>query len=184
MPGQDEQAVDAKATSISSGQTGPADAHSPPYDNDNYNVSDAHQTAGPSDLSQRRHSDNNDDNTESQTKSGSRAKPSETLRRSQACLACRKRKLRCDAKKPTCTRCEKAWLSYHPSAGDASQSAPPPCEYDTSLLAKIFKRSGSSDPPATTSSQPSGSGSRYRDTAAPEEHHDQLLEANEHLRAK
>ncbi|SPC67413.1 uncharacterized protein UHOD_11745 [Ustilago sp. UG-2017b] len=119
--------------------------------------------------------DHHDDTTETQTKS-SRTKPSDTLRRSQACLARRKRKLRCDARKPSCTRSEKAWLAYNPG-DDGTGSSTPPCEYDTSLLARIFKRSNSDDELTSSSSM-----SRQRDTAQ-EEQNEQLWEENEQLRA-
>nr|CDI53139.1 putative protein [Melanopsichium pennsylvanicum 4] len=176
MPNQDGNSVGAASDSTSSGQVRAANANLPPSDTI---ASDESRTAGPSNLTHRHDpADNNDENPEFSTK-GSKAKSSDTLRRSQACLACRKRKLRCDAKKPTCTRCEKAWLAYHPEA-DASSSAkasPPPCEYDASLLTKIFKRGGSNDPPTTISSQPCGSRQRLR-------HEDQLTEENEQLRAQ
>ncbi|SPO27167.1 uncharacterized protein UTRI_10629_B [Ustilago trichophora] len=167
------------AVPVISGQSRRADTISPPaayHPNNESNPVEHSDTSTQHDPT----TDHHDDTTEQHSK-GSKAKPSDTLRRSQACLACRKRKLRCDAKKPTCTRCEKAWLAYHPAA-DASgafKASPPPCEYDTSLLAKIFKKGGSSDPPtASTSSQPSVF--RARDTTQEE----QLVEENEQLRAQ
>ncbi|CCF52361.1 hypothetical protein NDA11_006387 [Ustilago hordei] len=70
----------------------------------------------------------------------------------------------------------KAWLAYHPG-DDGAGSSTAPCEYDTSLLARIFKRSNS-DVELTSSS----SMSRQRDTAQ-EEQNEQLWEENEKLRA-
>ncbi|KAI3476465.1 hypothetical protein L1887_61963 [Cichorium endivia] len=115
-----------------------------------------------------------------------RMRPSDTLRRSQACLACRKRKLRCDARKPTCTRCEKAWLAYYDTnrVNDPSQLIPPPCEYDTSLLAKIFQGNTPADGAQGASS--SSSHSRARDSTYPEqsEKSAQLQQENEQLRSQ
>ncbi|SPO27512.1 uncharacterized protein UTRI_10629 [Ustilago trichophora] len=177
MPEQAGSRAGVMAVPVNSGQTRRAVSSSPSAA---YHPNNDCNSAGLSDLSTHHDSttDHHDD-TSGQHSKGSKAKPSDTLRRSQACLACRKRKLRCDAKKPTCTRCEKAWLAYHPAAdaSGSSKASPPPCEYDTSLLAKIFKKGGSSDPPtASSTSEPSAF--RYRDTE------EQLVEENEQLRAQ
>ncbi|KAH9944047.1 uncharacterized protein BXZ73DRAFT_87019 [Epithele typhae] len=54
------------------------------------------------------------------------------LRRNQACLSCRKRKLKCDAARPHCTTCVKAWqsqISVPPPVGYAHPTEPQ-CSYD------------------------------------------------------
>lgn len=54
------------------------------------------------------------------------------LRRNQACLTCRKRKLRCDAARPHCATCVKQWqaqLSVPPPPGYAHPTEPQ-CSYD------------------------------------------------------
>lgn len=178
MPGQD--GLDANPEAVSSGQPRPADPTWPP--------SHPHDSRHPRQLdlpeppNQKASGSNNDDTSDSLTKS-SKAKSSDSLRRSQACLACRKRKLRCDARKPTCTRCEKAWLAYHPLAdvGESSTERPPPCEYDTSLLAKIFKKSSSEDGNQASSLRPSTS---HRREASQSTHDEQLFEQNQQLRAQ
>ncbi|KAH8102434.1 hypothetical protein BXZ70DRAFT_928561 [Cristinia sonorae] len=55
-----------------------------------------------------------------------------SLRRNQACLSCRKRKLKCDAARPHCTTCVKAWqalISVPPPIGYAHPTEPQ-CSYD------------------------------------------------------
>ncbi|KZT72765.1 hypothetical protein DAEQUDRAFT_545058 [Daedalea quercina L-15889] len=62
--------------------------------------------------------------------SSSSARPS--LRRNQACLACRKRKLKCDAARPHCGTCVKQWqalISVPPPVGYAHPTEPT-CSYD------------------------------------------------------
>ncbi|KAH9837136.1 uncharacterized protein C8Q71DRAFT_796541 [Rhodofomes roseus] len=62
--------------------------------------------------------------------SSSSARPS--LRRNQACLACRKRKLKCDAARPHCGTCVKQWqalISVPPPVGYAHPTEPQ-CSYD------------------------------------------------------
>ncbi|KAL1951612.1 hypothetical protein VTO73DRAFT_761 [Trametes versicolor] len=54
------------------------------------------------------------------------------LRRNQACLSCRKRKLKCDAARPHCTTCVKQWqslISVPPPVGYAHPTEPQ-CSYD------------------------------------------------------
>ncbi|KAH9175263.1 hypothetical protein EDB89DRAFT_1847750 [Lactarius sanguifluus] len=55
-----------------------------------------------------------------------------SLRRNQACLTCRKRKLRCDAARPHCATCVKQWqaqISVPPPPGYAHPTEPQ-CSYD------------------------------------------------------
>ncbi|KAI0068336.1 hypothetical protein BV25DRAFT_1793002 [Artomyces pyxidatus] len=62
--------------------------------------------------------------------SSSSARPS--LRRNQACLSCRKRKLKCDAARPHCGTCVKQWqaqISVPPPPGYAHPTEPQ-CSYD------------------------------------------------------
>ncbi|OSX67451.1 hypothetical protein POSPLADRAFT_1176282 [Postia placenta MAD-698-R-SB12] len=62
--------------------------------------------------------------------SSSSARPA--LRRNQACLACRKRKLKCDASRPHCGTCVKQWqalISVPPPVGYAHPPEPQ-CSYD------------------------------------------------------
>ncbi|KZT05966.1 uncharacterized protein LAESUDRAFT_207675 [Laetiporus sulphureus 93-53] len=62
--------------------------------------------------------------------SSSSARPA--LRRNQACLACRKRKLKCDAARPHCGTCVKQWqslISVPPPVGYAHPTEPQ-CSYD------------------------------------------------------
>ncbi|EKM61148.1 uncharacterized protein PHACADRAFT_247554 [Phanerochaete carnosa HHB-10118-sp] len=54
------------------------------------------------------------------------------LRRNQACLSCRKRKLKCDAARPHCSTCVKQWqalISVPPPVGYAHPTEPQ-CSYD------------------------------------------------------
>ncbi|RDX52046.1 hypothetical protein OH76DRAFT_238690 [Lentinus brumalis] len=54
------------------------------------------------------------------------------LRRNQACLSCRKRKLKCDASRPHCGTCVKQWqslISVPPPVGYAHPTEPQ-CSYD------------------------------------------------------
>ncbi|KAI0691334.1 hypothetical protein BC835DRAFT_122452 [Cytidiella melzeri] len=54
------------------------------------------------------------------------------LRRNQACLSCRKRKLKCDAARPHCGTCSKQWqalISVPPPVGYAHPTEPQ-CSYD------------------------------------------------------
>lgn len=90
------------------------------------------------------------DEPESERETTGKGKAPDSLRRSQACLACRKRKLRCDAKKPTCSRCETAWRAFG-SGSQQSSAAPPPCEYDVSLFSKMFKRTTTPESSSTAS---------------------------------
>lgn len=195
MPNYDASDAGATSSPLSSGQTQPAaadadDAHSQPNAGYASTSNSAHTFSFSAPHPHHDSADHHDDATGTQTKP-SRSRPSDTLRRSQACLACRKRKLRCDARKPTCSRCEKAWLAYHPSEDGASSSTPPPCEYDTPLLARFFKRSSSSDTSntpsaaiaAAASSSSQASGSRTRDIVH-EGQNEQLWEENEQLRGQ
>ncbi|KAI0932008.1 hypothetical protein AcV5_004643 [Taiwanofungus camphoratus] len=62
--------------------------------------------------------------------STSSARPA--LRRNQACLSCRKRKLKCDAARPHCATCVKQWqalISVPPPVGYAHPTEPQ-CSYD------------------------------------------------------
>ncbi|KAK7694814.1 hypothetical protein QCA50_002002 [Cerrena zonata] len=62
--------------------------------------------------------------------SGSSSRPA--LRRNQACLSCRKRKLKCDAARPHCGTCVKQWqavISVPPPVGYAHPTEPQ-CSYD------------------------------------------------------
>ncbi|KAI0830703.1 hypothetical protein BC628DRAFT_1312698 [Trametes gibbosa] len=62
--------------------------------------------------------------------SSSSARPA--LRRNQACLSCRKRKLKCDAARPHCGTCVKQWqslISVPPPVGYAHPTEPQ-CSYD------------------------------------------------------
>ncbi|KAH9950496.1 hypothetical protein B0H21DRAFT_537444 [Amylocystis lapponica] len=63
-------------------------------------------------------------------KASTSARPA--LRRNQACLACRKRKLKCDAARPHCGTCFKQWqalISVPPPVGYAHPTEPQ-CSYD------------------------------------------------------
>ncbi|KAF9787342.1 hypothetical protein BJ322DRAFT_1054850 [Thelephora terrestris] len=58
--------------------------------------------------------------------------PRPALRRNQACLPCRKRKLKCDAGRPHCTTCVKQWkttISVPPPVGFVHPTEPQ-CAYD------------------------------------------------------
>ncbi|SJX62432.1 uncharacterized protein SRS1_13281 [Sporisorium reilianum f. sp. reilianum] len=180
MPDQDGSSPEARANAMSSGAIRPVDTTqhvSGP------SVAHHHRDSNAAGTTPTHDSAESHDDTSDAIARASKSKPSDTLRRSQACLACRKRKLRCDAKKPTCTRCEKAWLAYHPAAdADVSTSVgPPPCEYDTSLLAKIFKTTSPDPGPHASSS--SAVATRPRD-AGEGAQSEQLLEENEQLRAR
>ncbi|KAI0271381.1 hypothetical protein BC834DRAFT_922196 [Gloeopeniophorella convolvens] len=64
--------------------------------------------------------------------SSSSAASRHSLRRNQACLSCRKRKLRCDAARPHCATCVKQWhaqISVPPPPGYAHPTEPQ-CSYD------------------------------------------------------
>lgn len=179
MPGQNDSSFPVTAVPSSSRLSQAADKDSSASD---HNASHHSRPAfSPNPPTQHDSTGIHDDSSHPPTKS-SKAKASETLRRSQACLACRKRKLRCDAKKPTCTRCENVWLAYQPSTDEASSSSAPPCEYDTSILAKIFKIGSPGDAPRLATS-PSTSVIRYRDTIE-ESQEEQLWRENESLRAQ
>ncbi|KAI0348501.1 hypothetical protein BDW22DRAFT_1320720 [Trametopsis cervina] len=64
--------------------------------------------------------------------SASTAAARTALRRNQACLSCRKRKLKCDAARPHCGTCVKQWqalISVPPPVGYAHPTEPQ-CSYD------------------------------------------------------
>ncbi|KAJ3823349.1 hypothetical protein F5880DRAFT_1482381 [Lentinula raphanica] len=62
----------------------------------------------------------------------SHSKPA--LRRNQACISCRKRKLRCDATRPHCGACVKHWeaITSAPAPPGLSHPAEPQCLYELS----------------------------------------------------
>ncbi|ETS59669.1 hypothetical protein PaG_06601 [Moesziomyces aphidis] len=185
MPDQDVRGDGAEGVPATAGYGPPRrEEHMEPS---NHSADDGLVVASSSAPSDARDAarDEHSDTTSTHPRSN-RMRPSDTLRRSQACLACRKRKLRCDARKPTCTRCEKAWLAYYDTnrVNDPSQLIPPPCEYDTSLLAKIFQGNTPADGAQGASS--SSSHSRARDSTYPEqsENSAQLQQENEQLRSQ
>ncbi|KAE8223028.1 hypothetical protein CF319_g3866 [Tilletia indica] len=78
------------------------------------------------------------------------------LRRNQACLSCRKRKLRCDATRPVCATCARS----RAAAAAANHPSPVPlgdCVYDD--VAPTGKKNGDSSKPRTSDSR-SGGGPR------------------------
>ncbi|GAC93137.1 potential fungal zinc cluster transcription factor [Pseudozyma hubeiensis SY62] len=179
MPELTDTSPGNEAVAASDGQTGHSDAGSSILNQDGSLHSISRDHIDP--IYQHDSGHTRDDARESLARA-SKAKGPDSLRRSQACLACRKRKLRCDAKKPTCTRCEKAWLAYHSASNEASSSSSvaPPCEYDTSILARIFKRSSPEDSThASISQQSPFVGHRDADVTR-----DNRLTDNEQLRAQ
>ncbi|KAH8835153.1 hypothetical protein DL96DRAFT_1573060 [Flagelloscypha sp. PMI_526] len=69
--------------------------------------------------------------TNSQKPAGSTSAP-RALRRNQACHPCRKRKLKCDAARPACGTCVKAWetLISVPAPPGYAHPSEPQCSYD------------------------------------------------------
>ncbi|KAJ9480183.1 putative fungal zinc cluster transcription factor [Pseudozyma hubeiensis] len=179
MPELTDTSPGNEAVAASDGQTGPSEAGSSVLNQDGSLHSNSRDHVDPTYQHDSAHT--RDDAPDSLARA-SKARASDSLRRSQACLACRKRKLRCDAKKPTCTRCEKAWFAYHSASNEASSSSSvaPPCEYDTSILARIFKRSSPEDTAHASTSQPTPFVGR-RDA---EVTRDSQLTDNEQLRAQ